>query len=81
MMECLSQKAPGQPSPFRRWRNALFMKPGGTASRSPADAQTFLEASGVPVADQGITIAAPAELPLRLMQDLSQHRFPAERRC
>jgi catalase len=40
------------------------------------DAEVFLKAAGVPATDHGISISAPPELSLRLMEDLTQHRFP-----
>jgi len=40
------------------------------------DAQSFLEAAGVPVSDKGITVASGPEMALQLIKDLAQHRFP-----
>jgi catalase len=40
------------------------------------DAQVFLEAAGVPVADQGIAVVDAPQITRRLIADLSQHRFP-----
>jgi len=40
------------------------------------DAQSFLEAAGVPVSDKGITVAGGPEMALQLIKDLAQHRFP-----
>ena len=40
------------------------------------DGKELLEAAGVPVDDDGVTVADAAQLASQLMRDLRQHRFP-----
>ena len=40
------------------------------------DAQSFLEAAGVPVSDKGVTVGNVTEVAPRLISDLAHHRFP-----
>lgn len=41
-----------------------------------ADAESFLEAAGVSISSEGITVGEASEIAARLIRDIAQHRFP-----
>lgn len=67
--KALAVQPPAQRFAHEAWRHG---KPIAVAT----DAQSFLEAAGVPIADKGITIGDVTELASRLISDLAHHRFP-----